>query len=179
MNEIEYKFLVDSIPVTQDKTFISQFYIQDTNALSFAFKTLRLSKKQSNAIDTVRIRESLSSQSKKYYLTAKTKGDFIRQEYEKEIPENIALALIKYTNKTIKKVRSSVTVDDLKFEFDFYFERADRLKICEIEVKNDKKYAKILKIFENYFKIQARDVTCIKEYKNFNLAKEIENERIM
>ncbi len=179
MNEIEYKFLVDSIPVTQDKTFISQFYIQDTNALSFAFKILRLSKKKSKDIDTVRVRESLSSQSKKYYLTAKTKGDFIRQEYEKEIPENIALVLIKHSNKSISKVRSSVTVDDLKFEFDFYFERADRLKICEIEVKNDKNYAKILKIFENYFKIQAKDVTCIKEYKNFNLAKEIENERII
>ena len=63
MNEIEYKFLVDSIPVTQDKTFISQFYIQDTNALSFAFKILRLSKKKSKDIDTVRVRESLSSQS--------------------------------------------------------------------------------------------------------------------
>ena len=87
--------------------------------------------------------------------------------------------LIKHSNKSISKVRSSVTVDDLKFEFDFYFERADRLKICEIEVKNDKNYAKILKIFENYFKIQAKDVTCIKEYKNFNLAKEIENERII
>lgn len=177
MEEIEYKFLVDKIPITKDKIYITQHYIQDKKMFDFACLLLKLDDRQAKTIDTVRVRQSVTFDNEIFTLTLKTAGNYKRDEYEIQIPKDIAYKFIKHSSKVIKKIRQKIAIDDLVFEFDFYYERADKLKICEIEVKNTQKYNKILYIFENFFKIKAIDVTNNKNYKNFNLARSEKNER--
>ena len=177
MKETEYKFIVDKIPPTKDKTYISQYYIEDKEIQHQILPLLEIEKNMWDKIETVRVRKCVSMRKETYYLTAKTGGDFTRDEYEIKIPKNLAEKFIKHSNKKIQKIRSVIWASGLKFEFDFYYTRPDKLKICEIEVQNTQNYDKILNIFENLFKIKAKDVTFDNNYKNFNLARSEKNER--
>lgn len=173
MFEKEYKFLVNQIPYSENVVFIKQYYFDTEKLLEVAIKWLKLDTNQTKEIDSIRVRQCIFENETKYFLTAKSKGDFCRQEYETQIPAHLATNLLKFANKFIEKSRNILTIDNLKFEFDFYYKRKDKLKVCEVEVKNGDEYQKILKILTQDLGLKVKDITFDNQFKNFNLAKEL------
>lgn len=173
MLEKEYKFLVNEIPHSDNVVFMKQYYFDTKKFLGVAIKWLKLDLKQAKGIDSIRLRQCVFENETTYFLTAKSKGDLYRREYEMQIPARFATNLLKFATKFIEKSRSILTIDNLKFEFDFYYKRKDKLKVCEVEVKKDDEYKKILKILTQDLGLKVKDITFDSQYKNFNLAKEL------
>ena len=173
MLEKEYKFLVNEIPHSDNVVFIKQYYFDTKKFLGVAIKWLKLDLKQAKGIDSIRLRQCVLENETTYFLTAKSKGNFCRQEYETQIPAHFATNLLKFANKFIEKSRNILTIDNLKFEFDFYYKRKDKLKVCEVEVNNGDEYQKILKILTQDLGLKVKDITFDNQFKNFNLAKEL------
>ena len=107
----------------------------------------------------------------KYFLCGKTKGLEARQEYEKQIDEKLAEAILqKRTLGKVFKDRYVVLCEGYKFEFDNYTDR--NLTVCEIEVNPSNDNLKhIEQILTNHFKLEIKNVTNDKNFKNSNLAK--------
>lgn len=173
MLEKEYKFLVNEIPHSDNVVFIKQYYFDTKKFLGVAIKWLKLDLKQAKGIDSIRLRQCVFENETMYFLTAKSKGDLCRSEYETQIPARFATNLLKFATKFIEKSRSILTIDNLKFEFDFYYKRKDKLKVCEVEVNKGDEYKKILKILTQDLGLKVKDITFDSQYKNFNLAKEL------
>jgi len=97
----------------------------------------------------------------KYFLTIKSKGNISRHEFEKEITKSIYDELIKYKEKSLKKIRKSKMVNGFKVEVDYYMRL--RLLTCEVEVETKKELSEIPKL--------GKSISHNKRYKNQNLAK--------
>ena len=179
MKEMEYKFLVSSIPFTYstNMTSITQYYLDKEIVMTQICSLLLIDNETAKRIHNVRVRKCIENGIENYYLTAKTKGDFVRDEYEKRITKEEALTLIQNANKMIKKIRYTIIEKKIKFEFDYYYLRKDKLKICEVEVSDKTDYNKILNILKNTFNIEFTDVTYQEQYKNYNLAQGVDYER--
>ena len=117
----------------------------------------------------VRIREKQD----KYYLTVKSKGDKVREEYELEISQNTYEDLYKnrQPNSLISKFRFIVPLkNNLKAEVDFYenvyVDDTNSLKVIEVEFESEEKSNSF--IIPNWF---GREVTNDNRYKNGYIAK--------
>ena len=179
MKEMEYKFLVSSIPFTYSTNMysITQYYLDKKIVMTQICSLLLIDNETAKSIHNVRVRKCIENDIENYYLTAKTKGDFVRDEYERRITKEEALTLIQNANKMIKKIRYTIIEKKIKFEFDYYYLRKDKLKICEVEVSDKTDYNKILNILKNTFNIEFTDVTYQEQYKNYNLAQGVDYER--
>lgn len=179
MKEMEYKFLVSSIPFTYSTNMssITQYYLDKEIVMTLICSLLLIDNETAKRIHNVRVRKCIENDIENYYLTAKTKGDFVRDEYERRITKEEALTLIQNANKMIKKIRYTIIEKKIKFEFDYYYLRKDKLKICEVEVSDKTDYNKILNILKNTFNIEFTDVTYQEQYKNYNLAQGVDYER--
>lgn len=179
MKEIEYKFLVNKLPVQvydkkTKKIEIIQYYFKKNEILNY-LKKLNLSSQQIKKIESIRIRVETCDNQNTYILNAKSAGNFVRDEYEIDISNKDFENLLK--NKIIGKItktRYKINYKNWVFEFDQFHENLYGLITCEIEVKNTKKqYFEITHALNEYFKLNIRDITNNQKYKNMNLSKEI------
>jgi CYTH domain-containing protein len=121
----------------------------------------------------VRIREKHNNDGRKYYLTVKSKGDKIREEYEIEISKDTYEDLYKnrQPNSLISKFRFIVPLDNnLKAEVDFYenvyVDESNSLKIIEVEFDSEEDSNNF--IIPDWF---GKEVTNDHRYKNGYVAK--------
>ena len=96
-----------------------------------------------------------------YFLTIKSKGHTTRHEFEKQITRHIYEELIKFKEKSLKKIRRVKKIDGFNVEVDYY--KPLSLMTCEVEVETKKDLDKI----PNFGKM----ISGIKKYKNTSLAK--------
>lgn len=109
----------------------------------------------------------------KYYLTVKSKGDKIREEYEIEISKDAYEDLYKnrQPNSLISKFRFVVPLENnLKAEVDFYeniyVDKSNSLKVIEVEFDSEEESNNF--IIPNWF---GKEVTNDHRYKNGYIAK--------
>ena len=121
-------------------------------------------------ITSARVRTISKDNNTKYYLTLKSEGNFVRDEFEIEISKSLAELLIKESATSyIAKTRYILYKNNLKFEFDKY---ENNLCIAEVEIKNKNELKNIIKTLSE-LNINFKDVTNNQTYKNINLAKPI------
>ena len=179
--ETEFKFKIDKLPsINFDKAkkyYFKQIYFDGNNkieVLKMLFPDVDFS-----TINTYRIRYIESVDCNNIVLTIKSKAlpnGFSRVEEEKEIDEFIAYKILSGTfTNTIIKNRYVDEYNGYKFEFDEYLNLRIPLFTCEIEVGSDVEYEKevekFLKMTEDHYGVECRDVTFNPIYKNSNLRK--------
>lgn len=149
MQEIERKFLIDSIPFDLEKyeyLEIIQAYI---------------------AVDTTGTEVRIRKIGKKYLQTVKSKGDLIRNEYEFEISKEQFDNLWLFTEgKRLKKNRYFIDIEQHTITIDVYDDSLNGLKVAETEFKN-KEEAEAF-ISPKWF---GKEVTSDNRYKNINIVK--------
>jgi CYTH domain-containing protein len=154
------------------KTLMTQIYL---NCESDDNKTKIESYFESNLINwstikEVRIRDKIPD----FYLTLKSDGDLIRNEYEIKIKETDYESLKGLTNLgLIQKIRYEIIVlNDLLIEVDEYVcpEHIKGLLIAEVEFnENDYDQETIINIVSTTLGDDIENVTFNKSYKNINL----------
>jgi len=161
--EIERKFLIDfeqvQIKEIKPNDIIRLQYIEQTY-LSFN--------------PEVRIRKINNGNGKEfYYLTVKSKGDMIREEFETQITNNIYYELLKKSqNETIIKQRYEIELEDgLIAELDQY--KDFEFNTIEVEFENEEQAYDFLP--PEWF---GEEVTKNCKYKNRNLVKLLEIKKI-
>ena len=177
MKEIEYKFLLKELPKEfckdENKHKIIQYYYTKNDVCDY-INLLKIDKNSTKNIKFVRLRVEFFDKTTKFFLTAKSDGEKIRDEFETQITQKQAAKIL--TKQPVGKVvknRYKIKKENYTFEFDEYFEQNKGLVTCEIEIKdNVDDYLKITKILKEYFKAIFVDVTNNKKYKNINLSKE-------
>jgi adenylate cyclase len=147
--EIERKFLIEKVP---DLTNVQAIYIEQ-GYLSFS--------------PEVRIRKK----DEKFYMTVKSDGDIVREEYEIEISQNTYDELASQVRGLVlKKSRYEIPLNKTNVaELDIY-ENFEELKMVEVEFIDIDS--------ANAFEIPwwfGTEVTRDKEFKNKNLAKILGN----
>lgn len=173
--EIEFKFLVDSLPKQYDeKQKISQIYFKPNKVLALLkeiFDNVIITK-----LKIARIRIITQNGKAKYLVNLKSNGLIIREEFEKEISKEVAFKLYKNNQiSRIEKTRYVVRKSGFTFEFDEYENLSYPLKTVEVEVEANnlnQKRQKIITILNDEFNLKIKDVTFNVNYKNSNLARE-------
>lgn len=166
--EIELKYLVSHIPSFDKKIEITQVYLLP-NAIEKKVLEAKVNI-TSDDINTYRIRYTKENNSIKYLLTLKTSGDISRNEYETIITKEEYQKFLLITNESrIIKNRYVKYYKSYRFEFDEYLNVEPKFFTCEVElsdinIDNDKKI--IESILRNDFKLDIKDVTKDKKYKN-------------
>jgi len=95
-----------------------------------------------------------------YFLTIKSSGNLIREEFEIKIKEKYYLELLQLKKKSLEKMRLIKSINNNNFEIDFY--SLHNLIITEIEFKTIE--------LANNFKTNMKEITTNKKYSNKNLA---------
>ena len=169
--ETEVKYLIDKLPDTlPNPLYIEQRYFEPTKTLD---KILNLFNLESlNNISTKRVR-LIKTNCIKYVITLKTTGLYSREEYEKEISEELYNEILTEEIKScVIKNRYKINVSNYTFEFDEYLNLLIPLYTCEVEDNDfDKHQNEIENILLNHFKLNYKDVTLDPKYKNSNLIK--------
>lgn len=166
--EEELKFLIDRIPRCKynDEFHISQYYICAENNKDLIRDLFNIS----GDYDTFRLRIIKRSSGTRNIVTIKGRGLLKREEYEIEVDDKIRDYLIDKHNKKIEKKRYAYSYCGYDFEFDEYFNTIDVLYTVEVEGENIiMQKEKIESILKEYFKLNYKDVTFDKKYKNINL----------
>ena len=126
------------------RCLINQVYLSVEKNTDLIKNIFKLNASEIEKINEVRIRQQIHDANTIYYLTAKSKGDFERLEYEKVIDKDLAKHLIE-TSKigSVRKNRHIIKIKDFKFEFDEYLGKYEQLKTVEVEVQDKKDYIKL------------------------------------
>jgi len=181
--EIEKKYLLSRLPeVVKAKnkaTKIEQTYLDHLNDITVLLVIQELfGKLDLQAIAETRIRRKVKGNgSVKCLFTCKSDGTLSREEYEKEIPQEVFNKLLECQSLgKVNKVRyeDDIEIDGEKLvvEVDVYHDNLEGLFSAEIEIP-----AKFIKkdlqklLLERYGDNTIKDVTEDKSYKNKNLAK--------
>ena len=169
--ETEYKYMIYVLPNLNDskKYKIKQSYFEKNektiNIITNIFKN-QISEETLNSINTFRIRE-IETDKTRYVLTLKTKGLNTRMEYEEEVSPEIGEYLKKISYKTIIKNRYVIFYETYKFEFDEYLNLCEPLLTVEVETEiNKDNKENIERILKKHFKLEFKDITNEKKYKN-------------
>jgi len=101
----------------------------------------------------------------KYFLTKKSKGLFVRDEKETEIPEKEFLRLWELARGIIEKKRYKIPFNGFVIELDIYHANLEGLVTAEVEFLSEKSAMEF--ICPLWF---GKEVTNDKRYKNANLA---------
>lgn len=169
--ETEVKYLINKLPSDLPKPlYIEQRYFTPVKTLE---KILQLFNLESlDNIPTRRVR-LIKKDEIKYVITLKTKGMYSREEYEKEINEELYNEILKEEILScVIKNRYKVNKSIYTFEFDEYLNLNTTLYTCEVEDNNfDIHKVEIEDLLNNYFKLEFVDVTLNPKYKNSNLIK--------
>lgn len=169
--ETEVKYLINKLPSDlHEPLYIEQRYFTPVKTLSSILKLFDL--ESLDNIPTRRVR-LIKTDKIKYVITLKTKGMYSREEYEKEISEELYNEILKEEILScVIKNRYKVSKSIYTFEFDEYLNLNTTLFTCEVE-DNDFNLHKteIEDILKNYFKVEFIDVTLNPKYKNSNLIK--------
>ncbi|MBQ0017158.1 MAG: hypothetical protein KBT30_00830, partial [Clostridiales bacterium] len=163
---------------------IKQFYLSFLNKNSLVLKQLKqiVQAPDDENINDVRVRFEKFNGKNTCFLTLKTKGDFIRNEYQKQISSNLATFLVKkFASTFVEKQRTLFTYESknhnltLNFEFDEYKTPIINSTV-EVEVQN-KSISKsfIEKLLKDYFKLSFTDITRNNSFKNKNLSVKLNN----
>lgn len=169
--ETEVKYLINKLPSNlPSPMYIEQRYFEPVNTLNTILELFNL--ESLDNIPTRRVR-LIKTDKVSYVITLKTKGIYSREEYEKEISEELYnLILNEKILSCVIKNRYKVTNSGYVFEFDEYLNLKTKLYTCEVEDEECEKHQdEIENILENYFKIEYVDVTLDHKYKNSNLIK--------
>lgn len=177
--ETEFKFKIDRLPVeylaNAKKCYFKQIYFngeEKQDVLKELFPSIDFS-----SIRTYRVRYIKCNEQEKIILTIKSgtlPNGMSRTEIEKEIDNDIASALLDGSVlSTIIKNRYIDNYQEYCFEFDEYLNLRTELYTVEIEVSDNVKYEdnveKLLKMVEEHYHVECRDVTFNPMYKNSNL----------
>ena len=177
--ETEFKFKIDRLPVEYlgyAKIYsFKQIYFKGEDKLDILkelFPDIDFS-----SIRTYRVRYVEGENHKTIVLTIKSgtlPNGMSRTEVEKEIDDSVASLLI--TGSTISTIIKNRYIDNCGgycLEFDEYLNLRTELYTVEIEVNEDVKYEdnveKLLKMVEEHYHVECRDVTFNPMYKNSNL----------
>lgn len=178
--ERELKYSINTLPTSlKDVVLIKQYYFNPNGILkviSKIFDNLDL-----KDISTYRFRIIDDGKGKKNILTLKTKGLFERNEYEKEVSDEVRdLILSLPIFATIIKKRYIDSYDNYCFEFDEYLNLNKDLYTVEIELNdfNDTIKLEIENILQNHYNVTFVDVTSDSSYKNANLIKKFGEKKI-
>jgi CYTH domain-containing protein len=173
LKEIELKYIVNKLPDECSKSKnIKQYYFNYLKHKALLLKHFK--KINFCTINEARVRVINNASNKEFVLTLKTGGLLKRLEYEKRISKKMTIKLLKNnTLSVIKKKRYEVKVDNLNIEFDVYSNLNKKLIVAEIELKNKptkKQIDKVEYILKHKLKLDYKNVTKIKKYKNKNLS---------
>ena len=169
--ETEVKYLINKLPDNLPAPlYIEQRYFEPNKTKNIILELFNLNSLEN--ISTKRVRLIKSNQIS-YVITLKTKGLYTREEYEKEISEELYnLILTEEINSCVIKNRYKINYLNYIFEFDEYLNLKTKLYTCEVEDENlDKHQIEIENCLEKFFKLEYLDVTLNPKYKNSNLIK--------
>lgn len=178
--ERELKYCINTLPLSLSKPiYIEQYYFNPKgieSILSSTFPNVDL-----KTITTFRFRIIKDEFSFKNILTLKTQGLFERNEYEKEVDDNIKDIIL--TLPIISKIVKNRYIDSFNsfnFEFDEYLNLNTNLYTVEIELDDFNELVKsnIEDILLNHYNISFTDVTNDPSYKNANLIKKFGEKKI-
>lgn len=169
--EIEYKYLIYKLPDNiENKKYIEQIYFTSNDEKNELLKKL-VNLDNIDNINTFRVRKIIDNNIS-YVLTLKSKGDLYRSEYECNLSENDYKYLSEEVESIIIKnryvIKKSFNNDDYTFEFDEYLNLNTDLLTVEVEVDSlEPKYKQDIEyILSNVFKLEYKDITNEKKYKN-------------
>lgn len=147
MKEIERKFLIKNIPSLEGIPFanIKQGFII------------------TNDKGLLRVRTFSSENKKIGFITVKEKGLLVRNEYEMEIPYDVADSFLTGCKNLIDKTRFFISNEDTTIELDVFNGNLKGLILAEIEIDNENQKINI----PNWF---GEEVTENSNYTNVKLA---------
>lgn len=146
--EIERKFLVKELPKLDglDFAIVNQGYLI------------------SSGVGLLRIRTFIGSDNnKKGFITVKEKGLLSRNEYEMEIPYEVANNFLERCEKKVCKKRYFIPNGETTIELDVFAKNLIGLVIAEVEMKSEKQEINLPDWF-------GKEVTSNEKYANINLA---------
>lgn len=179
--ETEFKFLISNLPVKNfekaKKYYIKQTYFNGKSKLDILGGLF--SDVDFKMINTYRIRYVETDGEKKNILTIKSSAlpnGLSRVEEEREVSEEVAKSLVSDADtNTIVKNRYVDNYNGYNFEFDEYLNLNTKLFTVEVEVSSDVKYEEevdqFIKMINDHYGLECRDVTFDPVYKNSNLRK--------
>ena len=169
--ETEVKYLINKLPDNLPAPlYIEQRYFEPIKTYNQILDLFNL--ESLNGISTKRVR-LIKTCKISYVITLKTKGLYSREEYEKEISEELYNQILKEEMKScVIKNRYKINYLQYTFEFDEYLNLKTKLYTCEVEDNEfDKHKEEIENSLKEYFKLEFLDVTLNPKYKNSNLIK--------
>ena len=174
--EIEYKFLVDKLPLEFDKKVsIIQYYFDKSLKKDLIIELFNLNNQEFDELSTARIRVIEEEGQKKYIVTVKSKGALSRKEYEKEVSFDLYQTFISDGVFSVIIKNRYYCYKEYCYEFDEYLNLKEKMYTCEVELPesdmDDSVVIRIQELLKEDFDIIAIDVTKDYRYKNSNLHK--------
>ncbi len=107
----------------------------------------------------------------KYYITIKKGDGLVREEYEKEITEEIYNNILNSSDetKTISKTRYLLDIDGFTYEIDEFQDALCGLVLLEVEFENEKESLDF-KINDTIKKVVVKEVTEDRKFDNSSIA---------